>query len=61
MKNPDYALMFIGYFFAGLCAAAPAALLAHGLFGGERVADAVFGGVWLAGIIIGAVKARVLP
>jgi hypothetical protein len=60
VKDPDYALMFIGYFFVGLGAAAPAALLAHGLFADGRVTDAVFGGVWLAGVIFGVFRARVL-
>jgi hypothetical protein len=53
--------LFLGYFFAGLAAAAPAALLADGLFGSERVAEAAFGAVWLACVVLGALKARLVP
>jgi hypothetical protein len=54
-------LRVLGYFLLGLAAATPAALLADGLLGSDRAAEAVFGAVWLAGVIFGAIKAKVLP
>lgn len=59
MTEDQFAFLLMGTLM-GLVAAIPACLAVAGLFG-DDASMVTFGIVWLAGIVTGIVKSRVLP